>query len=61
MMFEQFPLLGRTGQVGGTREFSIAGLPYLIVYALAADGDVDVLTVMHTRRRYPSVSNGNKS
>ncbi len=61
MMFGQFPLLGRAGQVGGTREFSVVGLPYLIVYALAADGDVDVLTVMHTRRRYPRASSENKS
>jgi len=54
MMFGQFPLLGRTGQVDGTREFSVVGLPYLIVYALAADSDVNVLTVLHTRRRYPA-------
>ncbi|MGU3391660.1 type II toxin-antitoxin system RelE/ParE family toxin [Sphingomonas sp. M1A8_2b] len=54
VMFGQFPLLGRTGQVDGTREFSVVGLPYLIVYALAANSDVDVLTVLHTRRRYPA-------
>lgn len=54
MMFGQFPLLGRAGHVSGTREFSVVGLPYLIVYALAADSDVDVLTVLHTRRRYPA-------
>ena len=54
MMFGQFPLLGRAGQVSGTREFSVVGLPYLIVYALTADGEVDVLTVLHTRRRYPT-------
>ena len=54
MMFGQFPLLGRPGQVEGTREFSVVGLPYLIVYALASEGDVDVLTVLHTRRRYPA-------
>jgi plasmid stabilization system protein ParE len=54
MMFGQFPLLGRAGQVDGTREFSVVGLPYLIVYALAADSEVDVLTVLHTRRRYPA-------
>ncbi|WP_107963774.1 type II toxin-antitoxin system RelE/ParE family toxin [Sphingomonas sp. PP-CE-3G-477] len=54
MMFGQFPLSGRAGQVSGTREFSVVGLPYLIVYALTADGEVDVVTVLHTRRRYPA-------
>jgi toxin ParE1/3/4 len=53
MMFGSFPLLGRVGQVPGTREFSVVGLPYLIVYALASDSEIDVLTVLHTRRRYP--------
>jgi toxin ParE1/3/4 len=54
MMFGQFPLLGRAGQIDGTREFSVVGLPYLVVYTLIADGEVDVLTVLHTRRRYPA-------
>ena len=53
MMFGQFPMLGRAGQVDGTREFFVAGLPYLIVYAIASETDIDVLTVLHTRRRYP--------
>ncbi len=53
MMFGQFPLLGRAGQVAGTREFSVVGLPYLIVYAVASESEIDVLTVLHTRRRYP--------
>ena len=55
MMFGQFPLMGRAGQVPGTREFSVVGLPYLIVYALTSDTDVDVLTVLHSRRRYPDL------
>jgi plasmid stabilization system protein ParE len=53
MMFGQFPMLGRPGQVGGTREFSVPGLPYLIVYVLTSETELDVLTVLHTRRRYP--------
>lgn len=53
MMFGQFPFLGRTGLVDGTREFSVVGLPYLIVYRIASDTDVDVLTIIHTRRKYP--------
>ena len=46
-------MLGRAGQVDGTRAFSVTGLPYLIVDAIASETDIDVLTVLHTRRRYP--------
>lgn len=53
MMFGQFPRLGRAGRVEGTREFSVVGLPYLIIYAIASESEIDVLTVVHTRRRYP--------
>ena len=53
MMLGSFALRGRVGQVAGTREFSVVGLPYLIVYALASESEVDVLTILHTRRRYP--------
>ncbi|EPR18064.1 hypothetical protein M527_13940 [Sphingobium indicum IP26] len=54
MMFGQFPLLGRAGVVEGTREFSVVGLPYLIVYRIESDIEVDVLTIIHTRRMYPA-------
>ena len=53
MMIGQFPLMGRRGLVPQTREFSVVGLPYLIVYRLASETDLDILTIMHTRRRYP--------
>lgn len=53
MMFGQFPLLGRAGMIENTREFSVVGLPYLIVYRIASDTEVDVLTIIHTRRMYP--------
>lgn len=53
MMFAQFPKMGHPGDVAGTREFKIAGLPYLAVYAITKDGDVDILTVIHAKRRYP--------
>ena len=53
IMFGQFPMLGRAGIVEDTREFSVVGLPYLIVYRIASETEVDVLTVVHTRRKYP--------
>jgi toxin ParE1/3/4 len=53
MRFGPCPWLGRAGQVAGTREFSVVGLPYVIVYAIASESEIDVLTVVHTRRRYP--------
>ncbi|MBS0480466.1 MAG: type II toxin-antitoxin system RelE/ParE family toxin [Proteobacteria bacterium] len=56
MMFGQFPMLGRAGMVEGTREFSVVGLPYLIVYQIASEAEIDVLTVLHTRRRYPPLA-----
>lgn len=46
-------MMGRRSQLDDTREFSVTGLPYLIVYAIAFNTDVDVLTILHTRRRYP--------
>ena len=55
MLIGQFPMMGRAGQVADTREFSVPGLPYLIVYAITSDSELDVVTVLHTRRRFPPV------
>lgn len=54
MMFGQFPLMGRAGIVEGTREFSVVGLPYVIIYRIASETELDVLTIIHSRRKYPS-------
>lgn len=53
-MFGRFPMLGRVGRVEGTREFAVVGLPYIIVYAIASETDINVLTVVHSSRRYPT-------
>lgn len=42
-----FPHSGRAGEVPGTRELVVPGLPFLVVYTLGADS-VDILRVLHT-------------
>lgn len=54
MMLGQFPMMGRAGLVHGTREFSVTGLPYVIVYQIMTATDMDVLSILHTRRQYPT-------
>jgi len=49
---ETFPELGRRGRLPGTREPSIAGQPYLVIYRIEGDL-VRILTVIHTSRRWP--------
>ena len=46
-------MLGRVGRVAETRELSMSGLPYLVVYTIRDEHDIDILTVLHTRRAYP--------
>ncbi|WP_323123196.1 type II toxin-antitoxin system RelE/ParE family toxin [Burkholderia alba] len=48
-----FPLIGRLGQVSGTREF-IPHPSYRLVYDVASDV-VWILAVVHTARRWPPV------
>ena len=50
-----FPERTRPGRVPGTREHPIHRLPYLAVICIDAE-TVHVLTVVHTRRRYPPES-----
>lgn len=45
----QFPALGRPGRHPETRELSVSGLPYLIVYEVGAEV-VTILAVFHTSR-----------
>lgn len=41
-----FPASGRLGQVPGTREVVVPGLPYIVVYT-HDDVSVDVVAVFH--------------
>jgi toxin ParE1/3/4 len=53
LMFEQFPLLGHPGEIVDTREFKVTGLPYLVVYQIISATDLDILTIIHSARKYP--------
>jgi toxin ParE1/3/4 len=46
-----FPFIGRAGKLPGTREWVVAGLPYVVVYAVdeAAD-ELTIIAVFHTAR-----------
>lgn len=44
-----FPLSGRAGQVPGTRELVVPGLPYIVVYT-CQDTDVSIIGVFHGAR-----------
>ena len=46
------PALGRPGRVPGTRELVVAGSPYVIPYRVRDDA-VEILRVLHARRRWP--------
>jgi len=48
----QHPHLGRPGQIQGTRELTISGTPYFVVYRIKRR-TIEVLTVVHSRRRWP--------
>jgi toxin ParE1/3/4 len=50
----QFPEIGRTGRMKGTRELVVSGTQYLIVYRLKKTA-VHFLRVLHGRQEWPTV------
>ena len=48
----EYPQLGRPGRVRGTLELVIPGLPYIVPYRVKK-GEVHILTVFHTSRKWP--------
>ncbi len=48
-----FPFIGRKGSKENTRELSIAGLPYFIVYDSPESTTIRILNILHERQEYP--------
>jgi len=54
-MLADHPGMGRPGRVDGTRELTIAGLPYVVAYLHRAD-TITVLRVLHSAMKWPKRS-----
>ena len=48
----QQPEMGRKGEVPGTRELVIPGLPYIVVYRVQSD-KVQILRIFHSKQKWP--------
>ena len=46
------PAIGRAGRITNTRELVINHYPYIVAYR-EQDGEVHILAVVHTSRRWP--------
>jgi len=52
-LLRNHPRMGRPGRVKGTRELIISGTRYIVAYRVVSCGDVEVLRVVHSSRRWP--------
>ena len=49
---DEFPKVGRTGAVKGTRELIVPNTPYICVYRIV-ERRVEILRLLHTRMMWP--------
>ena len=52
VMLADYPALGRRGRERGTKELVVAGIPYIIIFAIHRD-QLIILRVLHTSMKYP--------
>jgi toxin ParE1/3/4 len=50
----QYPNIGRSGRVRGTRELIISGTPLIVVYRIKTPA-IEILRVLHHARKWPAV------
>jgi addiction module RelE/StbE family toxin len=48
-----YPSVGREGRVANTRELVIANTPYIVAYRIENKNMVQILAVLHGKRRWP--------
>ena len=51
-MLADYPSLGKRGRERGTRELVVAGLPFIIIYAVYRE-ELVIIRVLHTAMKYP--------
>ena len=51
-MLVDYPTIGKRGRERGTRELVVAGLPYIVIYAVQRE-ELVILRVLHTSMKYP--------
>jgi len=49
---QQYPLSGRKGRIGGTRELVVPRTPFIVAYVVA-DPELQVLAVLHGSQQWP--------
>ena len=48
----EFPEMGRSGRVSGSRELPVPHLPYIFIYRVKSDA-LEILTIIHTPQEWP--------
>ncbi len=51
-MLADFPQLGHSGRVAGTRELVVAGTPFILAYQIRREG-IAVVGFLHAKRKWP--------